>query len=179
MDEVAAEAGFSKGAVYWHFEGKDDLFFALVEERVDRPIEEMVQLLQSAPPEQDLAPEASRRFLDLVGRERETILLEQEYWFLVVRDPELRVRFARRRAKLRAALAGALDARARHLGAPAFATPSAEVATAYLALINGLALAKLVDPKAVPDHLLGEIVALLYAGLVARAERDAAAQQQS
>ena len=31
IDEVAERAGYSKGAVYWHFESKDDLFFTLVE----------------------------------------------------------------------------------------------------------------------------------------------------
>ncbi|MEA2349239.1 MAG: hypothetical protein QOG86_180, partial [Thermoleophilaceae bacterium] len=37
VDEIAERAGYSKGAVYWHFDGKDDLFLALLEERVDRP----------------------------------------------------------------------------------------------------------------------------------------------
>jgi hypothetical protein len=46
------------------------------------------------------------------------------------------------------------------------------VATAYLALANGLALERLIDPGAVPDHLLGEIAALVYTGLVARAEQE-------
>jgi hypothetical protein len=46
------------------------------------------------------------------------------------------------------------------------------VAAAYLALGTGLGAEKLVDPNSVPDDLLGEIVALVYQGLVARAERD-------
>src|SRR4051794_28822443 len=61
VDEIAERAGYSKGAVYWHFTGKDDLFFALLEERVDRPLREMIDLLESAPPERDMAPEASQR----------------------------------------------------------------------------------------------------------------------
>jgi AcrR family transcriptional regulator len=52
VDEVAERAGYSKGAVYWHFAGKDDLFLALIEERVGRPTREMVELLQSAPASQ-------------------------------------------------------------------------------------------------------------------------------
>src|SRR5919198_6132991 len=53
VDEIAERAGFSKGAVYWHFESKDDLFFALLAERIDRPTWEMIELLESAPPDQD------------------------------------------------------------------------------------------------------------------------------
>src|SRR5439155_119983 len=47
IDEVAERAGYSKGAVYWHFASKGDLFFALVEEHVDRPTREMIELLES------------------------------------------------------------------------------------------------------------------------------------
>lgn len=36
LDDVAAAAGLTKGAVYWHFAGKDDLCMALIEERFRR-----------------------------------------------------------------------------------------------------------------------------------------------
>jgi AcrR family transcriptional regulator len=35
LDEIADEAGFTKGAVYSNFDGKDDLFLALLDEHVD------------------------------------------------------------------------------------------------------------------------------------------------
>ena len=31
VDEIAERAGYSKGAIYFHFSGKEDLFFALLE----------------------------------------------------------------------------------------------------------------------------------------------------
>jgi AcrR family transcriptional regulator len=170
VDAVVAAAGLSKGAFYWHFKSKDDLMFALLEERIDRPLRDWMERLESAPADQDMAPEASRWFVDLLQRERDALLLEQEYWALAARDAKLRSRYARRQAQLRAALARALEARSRQLGAPPLSTPATEVATAYLALANGLALERLIDPGAVPDHLLGETAALVYAGLLARAE---------
>jgi AcrR family transcriptional regulator len=171
VDEVAEEAGFSKGAVYWHFESKDDLFLALHEERVERRQREMIELLESAPPDQDVSPEMSRRFLELVEREEETLVLDHELWSLSLRDPKLRKKYARRLAQLRTALAKALEARSEHLGDPELPVPVEEVATAFIALGDGLALAKLIDPDAVPDHLFGQTAALVHAGLVARAER--------
>jgi AcrR family transcriptional regulator len=170
VDAVVAAAGLSKGTFYWHFKSKDDLLFALLEERIDRPLREWIEHLESAPADTDLAPEASRWFIDLLQRERDALLLEQEYWALAARDKKLRARYARRQARLRAALAKALEARHSQLGAPPFSTPAEEVATAYLALANGLALERLIDADAVPDHLLGETTALVYGGLVARAE---------
>lgn len=50
--------------------------------------------------------------------------------------------------------------------------PNEEVATAYLALANGLSLLKLVDTEAVPEHLYGDTVALVHQGLVARRARQ-------
>src|SRR3954462_12141081 len=58
VDEIAAEAGYSKGALYWHFAGKDDLLLALLEERVDAPMRAMIALLESAPPDRDMSVEA-------------------------------------------------------------------------------------------------------------------------
>jgi hypothetical protein len=37
-----------------------------------------------------------------------------------------------------------------------------------MALAGGLAQQRLIDPASVPDDLLGDILALLYRGLVAR-----------
>jgi hypothetical protein len=102
----------------------------------------MVELLESAPPEQDMGPEASRRFVDVLRGERDLLLLIHEYWSQAVRDPELRARYAERQANLRASVARALRKRVEHLGGPA---------------------------DRFPDELLGEIIVIIYAGIVARA----------
>src|SRR5687768_6689821 len=34
VDEIVREAGFSKGAFYVHFEAKEDIFWAMLEERL-------------------------------------------------------------------------------------------------------------------------------------------------
>jgi AcrR family transcriptional regulator len=167
VDEIAERAGYSKGALYWHFEGKDDLFLALLEERVDRPTLEVIELLESAPPERDMAPEASRRLAELLRSQRELLLLDHEYWSQAVRDERLRARYARRQAKLRAALGRALAARLEHLGAPPMDDPE-HMAAAVIGLATGLAQEKLIEPEAVPDDLLGDTLALIYAGHVAR-----------
>ena len=169
VDEIAAAAGLSKGAVYWNFSSKDELFHALLEERIDRQIEETAEFLRTAPTDRPIDPEVANRWEAMLGSERELMLLSQEHWARAVRDPELRARYAERQARLRDVLADGMRTRVRRTGAPSFSTPAEDVATAYLALANGLALQRLVDPEGVPDGLLENITSLIYEGLVARA----------
>src|SRR2546423_10933605 len=104
VDEIVAEAGYSKGALYWHFSGKEELLLALLEERIDAPMRERVALLESAPPERDMAVEGSREVARQLSKERDAVLLEREYWTLALRDPQLRARYAQRQTALRRAL---------------------------------------------------------------------------
>ena len=44
LDEVAEEAGFTKGAVYDHFGSKENLLFALLDEHLSAQIAEQIAL---------------------------------------------------------------------------------------------------------------------------------------
>ena len=167
VDEIAAEAGYSKGALYWHFSGKEELLTALIEERIDAPVRDRVAVLASAPPEHDMSVEATREFARQIEGERDAMLLEREYWALAIRDPELRTRYSERQTELRRELAAALEARARHLGTPDLSMPAEDVARIVMSIIGGLAIDELVDPGSVRPELLGEALAIIYAGLVA------------
>jgi AcrR family transcriptional regulator len=173
VDEIAAEAGYSKGALYWHFSGKEELLLTLLEERIDTPMRERFALLASAPPERDMSVEATRAFAQQLDGEREALLLEREYWSLAIRDPELRARYAERQLELRRDLAVAMEARARHLGTPDLTMPPEEVARIVMSIIGGLAVDELIEPGSVRPELLGEALAVVYAGLVARAQARA------
>jgi AcrR family transcriptional regulator len=168
VDEIAAEAGYSKGALYWHFSSKEDLLLALLDERIDAPQRELVALLESAPPERDMSVEGGREFARQLGEQRDVVLLEREYWTLAIRDPQLRARYAERQTTRRLALARALEARARHLGAPDLPLPAEDVARIVMSIVGGLSVDELIEPGSVRPELIGETLALIYAGLVAR-----------
>jgi len=179
VDEIAAEAGYSKGALYWYFSGKEELLLTLLEERIDAPTRERFALLASAPPERDMSVEGTRAFAQQLDGEREALLLEREYWSLAIRDPELRARYAERQTELRRELATALEARARHLGTPDLTLPAEEVARIVMSIIGGLTVDELIEPGSVRPELLGEALAVIYAGLVARAQERARSSETS
>lgn len=168
VDEIAREAGFSKGAVYWHFASKEDLFFALLDERIDQPVRELLASTAAGPP--GSAPETGRRVAELMSQQEDALLLQFEYWAQAVRDPKLRRRFAERTEAARAAIATMLDERSRHLGSPEFEMSSADAALGFFALAQGLAQLRLIDPKLVPEGLYGHFLGVVYDGLLARAK---------
>jgi AcrR family transcriptional regulator len=169
VEQISEEAGYSKGALYWHFSGKEELLTALLEERVDAPVRDGVALLASAPPERDMSVEATDAFARQLGDAREALVLERDYASLALRDPQLGARYSERQREMREALAGALEARAEHLGTPDVAMPAEDVARIVMAVISGLSFDDLIDPGSVRPELLGEALAVIYAGLVARA----------
>ena len=62
VDEIVREAGFSKGAFYVHFESKEDLFWELLQERIEKQQEAFRQALDTS-----LSVEANeRRVLEAV-----------------------------------------------------------------------------------------------------------------
>jgi AcrR family transcriptional regulator len=171
VDDVAAEAGFSKGAVYWHFDSKEDLLHALIDERIRDRTEAMLARLADAPPEVDTGHEVGGRYMEMLTEDPDLVLLAVEYWSLAVRDPKLRKRYAERQRARRESLGRALQVRQEHKGTPDVGLPTEEAATAFLALASGLAMERLIDPDAVPDHLYGEILGLVYQGALATVAR--------
>jgi AcrR family transcriptional regulator len=170
VEDIAAAAGLTKGAVYWNFDSKEDVFFALIEERVDRRARELMGITERAPRETATAPLVSRGVSGFADEQQALVLLLQEYWSLAVRDPALRDAYVKRQRALRERLAEALEARHRTTGVP-LTVPAEALATGIIALATGLAQERIADPDGVSDDLLGELLSLLYDGLVHRAER--------
>jgi AcrR family transcriptional regulator len=177
LQAIARRAGLTKGAIYWSFRNKRDLFLALVEERIDAPIRQLMALTEHAPAGMPTAPAVSEGLARLVREQPDLIILLFEQWSLAVRDPEFRDAYVDRQTSLREAQTRTLQARHETTGV-ALTFPAERLATAILALGQGLAMNALVEPDAVPDELLGDILQLLYEGLEAR-ERPSAGDAYS
>jgi AcrR family transcriptional regulator len=163
VDAIALEAGYSTGAVYSNFKGKEDLFLTLVEERIDPRLANVYEAVEAelavgVPP-----LEAARRFVSALRGERDAFLLLIDFWGQAVRDPAAAERFAQRHARLRATVGNLLEA-----AIPEHETglglPTDQLATTLIALANGFAIELLADPDAVPDDLFGHAIGALVQG---------------
>jgi AcrR family transcriptional regulator len=156
---IAAEAGMTTGAIYSSFEGKADLFLAVLEEKLDPRLEEMYEAARRAPRGKAGAA-VGERFSAYLKERRRWLILLIEFWAQAARDRRTRQAFDRRHRGLRAAVSATLGERAARLGIR-LALPANELATVLIALTNGFAVERLADPQAVPSDLYGRAVDLL------------------
>jgi AcrR family transcriptional regulator len=162
LDEVAEEAGLTKGAVYSNFDSKEDLFQAVIDERLNEPMRHGAEVIDSSiGTTEEHAMAGARVFVDVVQQEREVFLLSLEFNIHVARHPELAPAYVARSREQLAQVVELIDERTTAFGS-SLPLPADQMAIAVEALSKGIALQKLVDPDSVPDDLLGRVYALLF-----------------
>ena len=155
-DDVAAEAGFTKGAVYSNFASKDELFLAVVEDEAGRRLRAVeIVLVQTG----DLTSALAAVATSLAGREPAVHALFFEFWQRAVREPAVREVFVASRRALHAQVTEVVATFVQQRGISGWDAGS--LTTVLLALANGLAVEALPDPAAVPPDLLASTLARL------------------
>jgi AcrR family transcriptional regulator len=148
LDAVAAEAGFTKGAVYSNFASKEDLFFAVYERRVDARVAEVERILEAAPTPR----EGIVRIIPGNGHRPEAddgwMAVFFEFWAHVLRHPELRERFAAQHRRIIDVLAAAMVESGEEMP-----DDPHKLATARYAMQLGLQLERLTQPDVVDPGL--------------------------
>lgn len=152
LDRVATEAGFTKGAVYSAFDSKADLFLTLLAERAAERRTELARAGEDAHSAEEFVANVAQRMARSRSDERAWWAVVIEFMTVVGRDRDLQRRYAEHHDATRDALAEAFDAWSQRTGR-AFSLPTRQMATAALALTNGLTLESLIAPANVPDEL--------------------------
>jgi AcrR family transcriptional regulator len=167
IEEIAAEAGFTRGAFYSNFESKEELFVELLQQRV---YERYREIVTSTPP--DLPPAESLRWVaekltEIYRRDASSWLfaLWLECLAHAARHPEFRSLAATFWSGTRALGTGQIAAAFEQRGVKPPIEPK-HLATATIALDIGLAVQNLVDPDDVPLEIYPPLYELLFARLL-------------
>lgn len=162
LDEIAATAGFTKGAVYSNFKSKDDLFLALVDHRMERQFALVGEVLDTSTHEPgELLP----RIHDLMGTRAfffdDTLsTLYLEFVLYARRNPEARATLAAIGERSRAFTQELIEREhAAHKNSPPH--PPRELAQIAMALFLGFEVDRLVDPGSVTDQTIDTALAIL------------------
>jgi AcrR family transcriptional regulator len=174
IDELAEDAGFTKGAFYANFKNKEELFLAMLDERFAERVQEIERVIGSEASEAEKAVRAGEDFAAMLRADPEWQRLFFEFSTYAARDEDFRQELVTRYRWLQDRIATALHKKGDEMGLPE-GVPLERVALMTCAMANGFALEKLLEGDAIPDDLYGTMLMIFFAGLHALAERGAVA----
>jgi AcrR family transcriptional regulator len=160
LEKVADEAGYSKGAVYSNFRGKDELCLAVLDRIHDEQVNLVASALAGAEGMEGLLTAFQAWAERSIGDEAWTAL-EVEFATNARRDPHVRAELASRDKAIRDTIAGLLAGYAERFGIT-LPMPAGDAATALLSLGIGLGVQRAIDPT-IPVHVLPDVIRL-FAG---------------
>jgi AcrR family transcriptional regulator len=168
LDDVAAEAGFTKGAVYSQFGSKENLLVALLHEHLAKQIAEQIAIFDREPTTWRRPQVGSAHWMESLADDPDAFRLFVELWVYAQRDERLRERLAVGVEAMRTTYGGFAQSAADEAGIEPLPGSFERYASIVIGLGIGLAMIRLVDPEAVPEGLLGDALSALVRG----AEQD-------
>jgi AcrR family transcriptional regulator len=159
LDDVADEAGLTKGAVYSNFGSKDDLIQTLLEQRLGEPQYTIADQVDATASREEQAKQAGELFIQMFERNRDMHLLDLEFMAHMARNPDLA---GRRDSYLRRvdAMAASMEEHAAAAG-ETLPLPARELTIALFSLGNGIVMERLINPGFVPDDLFARVLNLI------------------
>lgn len=163
LDRIAAEAGFTTGAVYSTFGSKAEVMLTLLAARVERSRSAWSEALDGAATVEDFVAAGARRAARDLAAERDWLAAANEFMLVIGRDEGLRARYAAQHEQALAALTASIGEWAQRYGERLAIAPR-RLATLVFALHRGLVLEGLVAPEEVPEELIVEANLILLRG---------------
>jgi AcrR family transcriptional regulator len=163
LEEIAETAGFTRGAIYKNFDGKEDLFLAAIDKGNGQIIEAFRSIARESatPGHWDIA-RLAELWRASVGEYGDLFAIGKEYELYVLRNPKARPKAMAHRRKQRGLVADFIDEVAGQAGM-SLRLPSKTLASIILAAADGLTYAARVDG----EDLFSAFLELLNAGMVA------------
>ncbi|MEX2447355.1 MAG: TetR/AcrR family transcriptional regulator [Solirubrobacterales bacterium] len=163
LERIAAQAGYTKGAVYSTFDSKADVMLALVAARAARRRDEMATIFDAASDAWEALGEFARRFAPADEAERDWWAAVVEFMVVVGRDEELRARYAEHHDATREAVVAMTRRWTRESGDRLTISPE-QLAAAAMALSIGLTVEGMLAPTEVSASLYADAQLALRRG---------------
>lgn len=177
IDEVAEEAGFTKGAFYANFESKEELFLAMLDQRFDARLGELERATSGDETPEEQARQAGSDFSRAIAADPEWERLFFEFAAHAGRNEGFRTELVKRYRALRRQIEELYRRRIERdpeIDAPPL--PLDKLTLMTFAMVNGMALEKMLEPDAVDDELYGTMLMIFFTGLRTLVQEGTAVQ---
>jgi AcrR family transcriptional regulator len=165
VDDIAQAAGFTKGAVYWNFASKEELFLALVQEREAALLDEF--FAAAAARSDDYVANLTEVFKRRAPDPNEWKIW-MEFRLYASRRPALARKMKKQGDEAFQALVAALDQRISQTPGRQPPLSTAVLARLYVAIFDGINQQRAIDPASVDDDLFPTLLRFIedaYAAL--------------
>jgi AcrR family transcriptional regulator len=164
IERVAEGAGHTRGAFYAHFDSKEELYLAMLEERFDSYLEDFSRALATDEAPEIRARRAGDQLSRMIDADPEGQRLFYEFAVYALRNEQFRKELVGRYRSLRERVAEVFRLRAKEYGVES-PIPLERVTLMTFAIALGVGLDQLLEPDRVPEELHGELLAIFFAGL--------------
>ena len=161
IDEIAIEAGYTRGAFYAHFQSKEDLFFAMLEDESHKHFEALTKMMEKLESKRERLDALREHYVSRVADRRWSILI-LEFKLYALRHPKLRARLAGMHRSIKSKMKwgdiGRIwDTRSEHTAeAKEFVRITLQI------MLNGLVLERAYDPASISDTQVASLLRQLF-----------------
>ncbi|MDH1521987.1 TetR/AcrR family transcriptional regulator [Achromobacter mucicolens] len=164
VEDIAEQAGYTRGAFYSNFSSKSELFLQLLKRDHENVMADMRAIFEGG----ESRSQMEARVLDYYSahfRENDCFLLWMEGKLQAARDPDFRVGFVACLRELRAATTEYIRQFSAQVGTP-LPLPAEQLAVGLLALSDGMQFSVAFDPQAVTPEMTEAVLAGFFRRVV-------------
>ena len=164
VEDIAEQAGYTRGAFYSNFSSKSELFLQLLKRDHENVMADMRAIFEGG----ESRSQMEARVLDYYSahfRENDCFLLWMEGKLQAARDPDFRVGFVACLRELRAATTEYIRQFSAQFGTP-LPLPAEQLAVGLLALSDGMQFSVAFDPQAVTPEMTEAVLAGFFRRVV-------------
>jgi AcrR family transcriptional regulator len=174
VDDIAQDAGFTKGAFYSNFKSKEELFLAMLDEKFGEQIDRIESALQADEAPDEAARHAGEAFIRSVRADREWERLYFEFIAYASRNEDFREEFLTRCLAMNERLEEVYRRWHDRVGITA-PMPLRDITSMVSIMADGFLLWEQLDPS-LDEELFGTMLAIFMQGLGAIAQQQAPAE---
>lgn len=160
VDKIADHAGFSKGAVYGHFQSKEELFLALLENRMNMHAENINNLIEQEYTVSHTIEKINAYFNSVKEENRTMSMLNMEFLLYAMRKESVRDKWSGMISQSVGRISESIEVLMKKENHK-LSLPSQDIAWIILSLENGMSIFHYIGENSVPSDLYGKALKTL------------------